>query len=84
MTTKLEQSIIDLCAKHDLSSVSFHFRSSARISPFGVYVFAPDLDGECELGGGKTLAEALSDAMSKVAVNRANRALADEPLPECA
>ena len=77
--TKLEQSLADLCREHRLTAASLHFNSNAQINTFSAYVHAPDLDGGCEYGDGKSLKEALGGALGKVNVQRARHLSVEFP-----
>jgi hypothetical protein len=77
--TKLEQSLADLCREDRLTAASLHYNSNVQIHSFGVYVHAPDLDGRCVYGEGKSLTDALGDAIGKVNVQRARHLSVEFP-----
>jgi hypothetical protein len=80
----LEQSFMDLCAKHNVDTVSVQFSKRIRDDWFSVYVHAGDL---CAGGNGETIAVALGNAVTSMNAKRRTCspiALADEPLTELA
>lgn len=85
MTTALEQSFADVCAKHDVHyvdvSINLHQSEAARF-----HACLQWGDSGCAQANGSTISEALTEAVGTMLVRRGLRtdALADEALPEAA
>ena len=84
--TKLEQSLIDLCAKYDLLNADVCVTTAEGCHPFSVSMQWQGMDKrECGFGYGNTISEALAAAIASMTAKRlALIEIADEALPELA
>lgn len=83
MSTALEQSFADLCAKHDVHYIAVSISTEQRkVDRFLVSIQWPG-EGNCAMQHGSTISEALTRTLAEVAAMRTPEPpsfLADEPL----